>query len=128
MDVRKTIKDYAALMERAAEILKAGHVRFDGINSVELDDGLKTAVIGYWTGHCGECDNMFEWVPVEMLEDGTDLDAAWKKEYERREEAAKKRNAVFEAQRLEAERIMLEETRRKELAELARLKAKYPDA
>jgi hypothetical protein len=120
-DAKATLKAYNELKVKAEEILSEGDVHWHGVNYVKLDTDGKTVEIAYWATARGEMYDEEEHVPIKMFADGTDLAAEWQKLHEQRlkEEARAER---------EAKRAMAREKKRQELAELKRLKAKYPNA
>ena len=119
-DVKKTLEDYAKLVGLAEEILKTGGVKFGGIESIEL---VNESCVGidYWYTCCGYSDRDSEYVPIEMFADGADLTAGW-------DEIRRERREAEECVRAETAKIEAENERRKEIAELKRLREKYPDA
>lgn len=117
-DVKAVLDAYVELEKRAEKVLIAGDIRFGEICSVVLDDDEVS--INYCVNCRGENFYEYENVPVEMLADGIDLKAEWQKIKEARKKKQKRAQAA--ARRAEARAL-----KQKELAELKRLKAKYPD-
>ena len=116
-EVKKILNGYAELETRAKAVLTAGDKRVEYISSVCLDDD--EIGINYDVGRGGYTFHEYEHVPIEFFADGTDLKAEWamlkaerEKNWKRMEAAARRADARAEKKR--------------ELAELKRLKAKYP--
>lgn len=122
-EVKAALEAWGKLEAKAQEILDAGSCCCDSVVGVSLDSSGKLAEISYWTTCRGESYVEEEIVPVSWFgySDFKDLVKLWeeKRESDRLEaEKAAKR----EEKRLKAQQ------KRQELAELKRLKAKYPDA
>lgn len=116
-EIKEVLKGYQALVERAVRILSAGECRFDGVDYLALNEREATVSIWYWLICRGGSFKEQETVPIEWFSDGVDLKAEWKKKREAEREAAE-HEARAEEKRKAA-------VRRRELAELKRLKAKY---
>ena len=122
-EVKDIIEAYSKLEDKAQEILDAGECGCDDITGIYLSDDGKSVEIAYWTSCRGESYVEYKNVPIEWFGKGDfeDLVALWKEKREADKKAAEKA-AKKEARWIKAQ------MKRKEFAELKRLKAKYPDA
>lgn len=127
-EVKETLEAYHKLEEKAEEILHAGSCGADDISGISLGNDGKSVELSYWTSCRGEHYIDAIEVPIEWFGIRSRDDIA--KQWELRREAAR-RAAERAARRAEKRRQMLKKTeaerkQKKEIAELKRLKAKYP--
>lgn len=118
-EVRKILNGYAELEKKAERVLIAGEMGFDDVMSVSLEGD--EIGINYDVRCRGETFREYEHVPIEFFADGTDLKAKWAVLKSKREKRQKRLEAA-------ARRADARAEKKRELAELKRLKAKYPDA
>lgn len=122
-DVRTAIEAYRKVEDKAQEILDAGSRGCDDVAGLHLSKDGKHVEIAYWTTCRGESYIEEDSVPVEWFgyREWEVLEKLWeeKREADRieAEKAAKREEKWMKAQQKKAE-----------LAELKRLKAKYPEA
>lgn len=118
-EIKTILNGYEDLKKKAEAVLIAGEKRFEDVTSVSLEDD--EIGIFYDVGCRGETFHEYEHVPIEFFVDGTELKVEWAALKDSREKKWKRIDAA--ARRAEARNL-----KRKELAELRRLKKKYPDA
>ena len=122
-EVKAALEAWGKLEAKAQEILDAGSCKCDSVTGVSLDSSGKLVDISYWTTCRGESYVEEAVVPVSWFgySDFKDLEKLWEAKYEadrlEAEKAAKREEKWMKAQQKKAE-----------LAELKRLKAKYPEA
>ena len=124
-EVKKTLENYNELEIRARDVLQAGDIRFGGIDSIVLagDDLIE---INYWVTCHGETFHEEECVPAKMLADGADLNVEWEKLRELREKRRKLQEANAKRAAKRKEKAEAKAKIKEYLAEINRLKEKYP--
>lgn len=118
-EIKKTLNGYEELEKTAEKVLIAGDIGFDDVTAVSLEGD--EIGINYDVRCRGETFHEYEHVPIEFFADGTDLKAEWAALKAKREKRQKRLEAA-------ARRADARAEKRRELAELKRLKVKYPDA
>ena len=118
-EIKQVLKGYEDLEKKAERVLTAGDIGFDYVTSVSLESD--EIGISYDVRCRGETFHEYEHVPIELFAEGTDLKAEWAALKAKREKNWKRMEAAARRAEARAEK-------RRDLAELKRLKAKYPDA
>ena len=124
-EVKKTLINYDELEKRANAVLNAGGIHFGGVDSIRLDGDY--IIVYYWDVCHGETYHDEERLPVKMLADGTDVYAEWAKVREEREQHQKKAEAAAKRAAKRAEKAEAKKKVKACLAEIDRLKEKYPE-
>jgi hypothetical protein len=76
-DVMNTFIRYEYLIEKAEEILKAGNIKYHGIDKISLDERGEFVDISYYNTCRGEIYYEGETVPIDWFDDKTDLKKVW---------------------------------------------------
>lgn len=124
-EVKKTLANYEELEKRANAALDAGGIHFAGVDSIGLDGD--SVVVYYWDVCRGETYHDNEMLPAKMLADGADVYAEWDKVREERERRQKKAEAAAKRAAKRAEKAEAEKKVKACLAEIERLKERYPE-
>ena len=129
-EVKNALKVYENLEKKAEEILDAeGNIVNDGLSGLEMDSRDKMVDIAYWTRCRGESFVDAKRVPIEWFSASyEELKNLWQKKREADRRAMVMAERLAEKRRENLKKTAAERKRKKELAELKRLKEKYPDA
>ena len=129
LEVKEAIDAWEKLTAKAEEILSANHTYSDGITSIWLDHYGKTVGIAYWTTCRGESYIDDAIVPVKWfgVKSKEDLEELWRKKHNAALRAERRAAKRAEKRRAELKKTAAERKKKKELATLKRLKAKYPE-